>query len=268
MLMSGPDPTTWIWGHTQLCAPSHELSRGPNCGDLLHQPVVNMNKPLLGGNVETLQRPIGKIPLCAFFLSCMSPAERNYLNGNFWGQDVYATSACWHHAPTTSYLVDHKLWPSTWHIPPQELGPKFSALITNENIPSPCPCVFSQLSRCLGWVQCMNLLTSLMLDRFIFRGLLCSRHWGRGLQYMLGWKKGPKSWLITSSPQPISQTLCRDIWRSQRCLSQRPWRRSWTKESCLCQFYACLLSARFPAPTLSDSVGYYSLDYLPGVIIV
>lgn len=170
MLMSGPDPTTWIWGHTQLCAPSHELSRGPNCGDLLHQPVVNMNKLLLGGNVETLQRPIGKIPLCAFFLSCMSPAERNYLNGNFWGQDVYATSACWHHSPTTSYLVDHKVWPSTWLIPPQELGPKFSALITNENIPSPCPCVFSQLSRCLGWVQCMNLLTSLMLDRFLSEG--------------------------------------------------------------------------------------------------
>lgn len=32
--------------------------------------------------------------------------------------------------------------------------------------------------------------------------------------------------------------------------------------------FVCLLSAQFPAPTFSDSLGYYCLDYLPGVIIL
>lgn len=146
--------------------------------DLGCQFVVEVDSSDVGFGAMLSQWPTTdqKRPLCAFFLSCMTPAERNYLNGNFWGQDSYAASACWHCIPTTSYLVDHKVWLS------QKVGPMFHALITNEKtvnlgaVKRPRSMWFhpnfqvlrvSPMREWLWQFHFLHLLTLLMLDRLM-----------------------------------------------------------------------------------------------------
>lgn len=167
-----------------------------------------------------------KLPLCAFFLSCMTPAERNYLNGNFWGSR-HLCIFCLLSTPTTSYLVGHKVWLSTWHSPSQvdsqKVGPKFNALITNEKtvdlvaVKLPRSMWFhptfqvlrvSPMHEWLWQFHFLHLLTLLMLDRFMdFQRAAMFTSLGKRVPVFAGLEERFRI-----------LTLCRGIWRLQRLL--------------------------------------------------
>lgn len=198
--------------------------------DLGCQFVVEVDSSDVGFGAMLSQWPTTdqKLPLCAFFLSCMTPAERNYLNGNFWGQDSINFLPGWPQG--VAFYLTHS--PS---------GGRSQVQCSHYSAPPP----------------------HFFDDRQVY-GLSegSSMCWARRKVLNPG-----SSHLLPSLYHRLHAGTSEGR-RDDYFFSQRPWRRSWTEESCLRQLFACLLSVRFPAPTFSDSVGYYCLDYLPGVIIV